>query len=145
MATPGRVPRIAGWRWISLYRRPLTKKALRRFTFRFVKEEIELASGGVGIHLLVPSPLFAPMKPLDDAPVFCRGQAIDSSLDLLNSAHTWSLSPSPTGFRWKRATPASMARLTQLVEAIHAARGFRDRGLTVAPCHAPVARRATLG
>src|ERR1022692_2793355 len=47
--------------------------------------------------------------------------------------------------RWKRATPASMARLTQLVEAIHAARGFRDRGLTVAPCHAPVARRATLG
>src|ERR1022692_4036407 len=72
MAAPGRVPRIAGCRRISLLRRPLTKKALRRFTFGFVKKEIELARGGVGIHLLVPSPLFAYTKPLDDAPVFFR-------------------------------------------------------------------------
>src|ERR1035438_8307922 len=94
MATPGRVPRIAGGRWISLLRRPLPKKALRRLTFSFVKKEIELACGGVGIRLLVPSPLFAHTKPLDDAPVFFLGQAIDSSLDLLNPAHSWSLSPS---------------------------------------------------
>src|ERR1022692_769025 len=71
---------------------------------RFVKKEIEFARAGVGIQLLVPSHLFANAKPLDDAPVFLRGQSLDSRLDLLNSAHTWSLSPSRTGFH--RFAPA---------------------------------------
>jgi hypothetical protein len=35
---------------------------------------------------------------LDDAPVFFRGQSLDSRLYLLNSAHTWSLSSSRIGF-----------------------------------------------
>src|SRR5260370_6470324 len=94
MATPGIVPRIAGWRPISLLRRPFTKKALCRFTLSFVKKEIELARAGVGINLIVPSSLFAYTKPLDDALVFFWGQTIDCGLDLLNSAHTCSLSPS---------------------------------------------------
>ena len=74
-------------------RRPLAKKALSRFTSCFVKEQIELACGGVGIHLVIPSLLFARAKPLDDAPVFFRGQTVDSGLNLLNSAHARSLSP----------------------------------------------------
>src|ERR1019366_9313498 len=97
MATPGRVPRIVGWRWISLLRRPLTKKALLRLTLSFVKKEIEFARREVGIQLLVPSPFFAHAKPLEDAPVFFRGQAIDSGLDFLNSAHIWTLAPSRVG------------------------------------------------
>ena len=72
----------------------LELEAFRRFTFSFVKKEIELARQGVGIHLLVPPRLFAHAKPLDNVPIFFRRQAIDSGLDLLNSAHAWSLSPS---------------------------------------------------
>src|ERR1017187_8205777 len=83
---------------MSLLRRPFTKKAFRRFTVSFFEKEIELARGRVGIQLLVPSPLFAYAKPLDDARVVFRGQAIDSSLNLLDSAHAWSLSPSLGGF-----------------------------------------------
>src|ERR1039457_5120253 len=83
---------------MSLLRRPFTKKAFRRFTVSFFEKEIELARGRVGIQLLVPSPLFAYAKPLDDARVVFRGQAIDSSLNLLDSAHACSLSPSLGGF-----------------------------------------------
>lgn len=97
MSTPGRVPVIVAWRRISLWRRPLAKKALGGFAVSFVKKEIELARGGVGNHLLVPSRLFANTKPLDDAPIFFRGQTVYRRLDLLNSAHTWSLSPSRFG------------------------------------------------
>src|ERR1035438_1115074 len=104
MATPGRVPRTAGWRRISLLRRPFTKKALHRFTFSFVKKEIEFTREGVGIHLLVPPPLLPHTKPLDDAPVLFRGQAIDSGFDLLNSAQAWSLSPPRSGFHPMLAT-----------------------------------------
>jgi hypothetical protein len=52
---------------------------------------------------------------LDDAPVFFGGQAIDGRLDLLNSAHAWSLSPSRIGFLlnalncWMHAVPAASA------------------------------------
>jgi len=67
--------------------RPLTKEALGGFTLRFVKEQIELTCGGVGIHLVIPSLLFACAEPLDEAPVFCGGQTVDGGLDLLNSAH----------------------------------------------------------
>jgi hypothetical protein len=55
--------------------------------FSFVKKEIELAGSRVGIHLLVPSPLFAELKPLDDTPVFFRGQSLYSRFDLLNPTH----------------------------------------------------------
>ena len=40
--------------------------ALNGFAFRFIEKEIELARGGVGIHLLVPSTLFAYTMPLHD-------------------------------------------------------------------------------
>ena len=89
---PEQLPRIAGYRRISLLRRPLTEKALGGFTLRFVKEQIELAASGVGIQLVIPSLLFPRAKPVDDAPVFCWGQTVDRSLDLLNAAHVWSLS-----------------------------------------------------
>ena len=79
--------RIAGWRRISLWRRPLPKKALRRFTVSFIKKEIELAGARVGIHLLIPSSLFAELKPLDDMPILFRGQSLYSRFDLLNSTH----------------------------------------------------------
>ena len=69
----------------------LDLEATRRFTVRFVEKGIELARQGVGVHLLVPPLLFAHTKPLDDAPVFFRGQAFNSGLDLLHSAHAWSL------------------------------------------------------
>ena len=91
--TQGRTPRIAECLRISRLRRPFAKKAPRQFTFCFVKQESELAGQGVGIHLLVPPPLFAHTKPLDDAAVFFRGQAFNSGLDLFDSAHAWSLSP----------------------------------------------------
>jgi len=68
-----------------------------RFSFRFVKKEIELVHGGVGIQLFVPAPLFVRVKRLDDAPVFFRGEVIDTRLDLLDSAHAWSLSPCRIG------------------------------------------------
>jgi hypothetical protein len=42
--------------------------------------------------------LFAEQKPLDDTPVFFRWQALYGRLDLLNSAHSWSLSPPGAGF-----------------------------------------------
>ena len=87
MVMPGSVPKIAGWRPISLVRWPLAKMALCRFAFSFVKQEVELTFGGVGIHLFVPPPLFARAKPLDDAPVFFRRKTIDSSLDLLDPPH----------------------------------------------------------
>jgi len=67
-----------------------SSKALCGFTLSLVKKEIEVARGGVGIHLIVPPSLFAYTKSLDDAPVFFRGQAIDSGLYLLNPAHTCS-------------------------------------------------------
>jgi hypothetical protein len=37
------------------------------------------------------------VKRLDDAPVFFRGEVIDTRLDLLDSAHAWSLSPCRIG------------------------------------------------
>src|ERR1035437_10555068 len=90
-------------------------------------DEIELARGGIGIQLLVPSSLFAHTKPLDDAPVFFRRQAIDSSLDLVNSAHTWSLSPSCVGFH---RVPETRPR--RVVRAANSARypAHRDRKST---------------
>jgi len=72
-------------------RGPLAKKAFRGLAFRFVKKEIELARGGVGVQLVIPSLLFADAKPLDDALVFLRGQTVDGGLDLLSLAHDWSL------------------------------------------------------
>ena len=73
MVMRGTVPRTAGRRRISRLRGPLTKKALGGFTFRFVKKEIELAFGRVGIQLVIPSPLFAHTKPLENALEFFRG------------------------------------------------------------------------
>jgi hypothetical protein len=84
----GKVARSAEWRRISLWGQPLAKKAACRFSVGFVKKEIEPARGGVGIHLLVPTPLFAYTKPLHDAPVFFRGQTLYGRFDFLNSAHT---------------------------------------------------------
>jgi len=81
----------------SLLRRPLTKEASRRLAIRFVEKAIELARHGVGIHAAVPSLLLARAKPLDDAPVFFGGKAVDSGFDLFNSAHAWSLAPSRAG------------------------------------------------
>jgi hypothetical protein len=98
MATSGRVPRTAGLQRISLFGRPLAKQTHGRFNFGFAKKEVEFARGGAGIHLLVPSPPLALKKPLDDVPVFLRGQAVDSSLDLLNPAPVWSLSPTGMAF-----------------------------------------------
>jgi hypothetical protein len=51
------------------------------------KRKSSLPVAESAIQLLVPSTLFAETKPLDDAPVFFRGQALDSRLDILNSAH----------------------------------------------------------
>ena len=81
------MPRIAGWRRISLWRRPLPKKAIRRFTVSFIKKEIELAGSRVRIHLVIPSFLFAELKPLDDTLVLFRGQSLYSRFDLLNPTH----------------------------------------------------------
>jgi hypothetical protein len=57
---------------------------------------------------------------LDDAPVFFRGQAVDSSLGLLNSAHTRSQSPSGIELLVlvpirKNLRPSALARMCPVV------------------------------
>jgi len=59
---------------------------------RWQRLEFELPCGRVGIQFLVPSPLFPHTEPFDDAPIVVLGQAINCGLNLLNSAHAWSLS-----------------------------------------------------
>ena len=86
-------PRSGALQETSLPRWPLAKKPLCRFIPGFLEQKVQLAGGGIPIHLLVPAGLLACLEPLDEALVLFWRQAVDGSFDLLNPIHTWSLAP----------------------------------------------------
>jgi len=77
-------PKTAGLQQISLLRRPVAKKPLRRFTLPFLEQKIQFARRRVAIHLLVESGVFKSAGPLKEAPVFLRRQAVDCGFYLLD-------------------------------------------------------------